>query len=48
MATDGVLWECPNCGHTITHTNMKFSAFDYLCPKCAIKRLSDFVPKKKE
>lgn len=34
--------KCPNCGYIITKILWEQSKYDYLCPRCKMKSLSDF------
>lgn len=37
-----VFLKCPNCGYRITKIQWEQSKFDYLCPRCKMKSLSEF------
>ncbi len=34
--------ECPNCGWRITHAAFIAAKFDFDCPRCGIKTISEF------
>ena len=38
--------DCPKCGYRITDIEFKLARFDYLCPRCKKKKLSEFTLRK--
>lgn len=36
---------CPNCGYVVSQLEVQVSVIDYICPKCEVKRFSEFEPR---
>ena len=46
--TPGALYySCPNCQHDLDVLDVELARFDYCCPRCARKRLSEFELKQR-
>jgi hypothetical protein len=36
------MWHCPVCMRVVLDGDREYSRFDYMCPGCGVKRLSEF------
>lgn len=42
-----LVYKCPSCGYEIPELEFMYAKFNYPCPKCKEKRLSDYESMKK-
>lgn len=35
--------ECPTCGYRVTNTEFMYALYDFRCPRCGLRHLSEYV-----